>query len=83
MILSHLETCSNKCAPLNVGPDPNTMVPLLGIEPHSSLLVKQLTDLSFRRDGKMLLADLICHSQTPPMFLAKSGFLFHVIQSVF
>ena len=77
-----------------MAPDANTMALLSGIEPHSSLLAKQfyqleepmhglITELSFGRDGKMLLADLICHSQTPPMWLEKGGFLFHMIQSVF
>ena len=34
----------------------------------------------FRSAFRMLLAVLICHSHTPPMWLAKGGFLIHVIQ---
>ena len=39
--------------------------------------------LVFRRDDKMLLADLTCLSQTPPMWLAKRRYLFHTILSAF
>ena len=36
-----------------------------------------------RRDDKMLLADLICLYQTPPVWRAKGGFIFHTIRSAF
>ena len=45
MIWSHLETYSNKCAPLNVTSCANTTAPLSGIEPHSSALAKQFCQL--------------------------------------
>ena len=45
MIWSHLETYSNKCAPLNVAPHADTMAPLLGIELRSSPLAKQFYQL--------------------------------------
>ena len=45
MIWSHLETYSNKRAPLNVAVHANTMAPLSGIELHSSPLVQQFYQL--------------------------------------
>ena len=37
----------------------------------------------FTRDKRMVLADLICHCHTPPIWLATGGFFFHTIQSDF
>ena len=42
MIWSHLQTYSNKCAPLNVAPHANAMAPLLEIELYSSPLDKTI-----------------------------------------
>ena len=41
----------------------------------------KLATFVFMRDESMFLADWICLSHTPPMWLANGGFLFHWIQS--
>ena len=37
----------------------------------------------FKSDPRMAVAEQICHSQTPPIWLAEGGFLCHLTQSPF